>query len=186
MIQLQFYLGSINSLVIVLFFILNLFMLLNSLQNSSRNKILQNKFVDNILCIESSQANLKDENTHDDNQQYKDIADKILQYFKTETSYLEFNFTLTQLTHSIGCSNSGVVSNAIKNCLNTSFYELLANYRILYATRLIGDNLEKTLESISEECGFRSQSTFNKYFKKFTNFKPSDYRVSIKKQTLLN
>lgn len=106
-----------------------------------------------------------------------EISSRIEQFFENENYYLNYDFSLTKLSEYIGLPKQApVVSNVINNYLNTTFYELLAYHRIQYAQKMIKGNLNMTLDSICEYCGFRSQSTFNKYFKMHVGCSPSQYR----------
>lgn len=102
----------------------------------------------------------------------------IIKYFEASESYLETNFSLDQLAKELNLSKQQV-SELINQDMNSSFYQLVAMYRIKHAKTLIGENKNLTIEAIVDECGFSSKSTFNKYFKYFVGQTPSVYRDAI-------
>ncbi len=59
-----------------------------------------------------------------------------------------------------------------------SFYQLIAEYRIEHASRLLKQDVlsELTIESIAESCGFNSKASFNRYFRDISGCTPSEYR----------
>lgn len=62
--------------------------------------------------------------------------------------------------------------------IGKSFYQLVAEYRVKHAIDLLqtsGDKL--TIESLAHDCGFSSETSFNKYFKSYTGYTPSAYRT---------
>lgn len=73
------------------------------------------------------------------------------------------------------------VSQVINEKLNKNFFELLANYRVEYAKKLIHEDKEikLTVEELTELVGYNSKSAFNIAFKKYTSKTPSEYRKSI-------
>ncbi|MDM1346805.1 helix-turn-helix transcriptional regulator [Myroides marinus] len=105
-------------------------------------------------------------------------AKNIVQYFEESENYLETSFSLDQLADDLNL-NKQVVSEVINQDMNSSFYQLVAMYRINHAKRLIGKNTNLTIEAIVDECGFSSKSTFNKYFKIFVGQTPSVYRNAV-------
>lgn len=102
----------------------------------------------------------------------------IVNYFEESDTYLETNFSLEQLAKDLNLSKQQV-SETINQDMNSSFYQLVAKYRIDHAKRLIGKNSNLTIEAIVDECGFSSKSTFNKYFKIFVGQTPSVYRSAV-------
>lgn len=60
--------------------------------------------------------------------------------------------------------------------LKTSFYQLIAHYRIAHALKLLDEGSNITVESLAYECGFNSKTSFNRYFKEITGYTPSEYQ----------
>ncbi|WP_010250259.1 helix-turn-helix domain-containing protein [Myroides injenensis] len=96
-------------------------------------------------------------------------------FFLNNKEYLDNAFTIEDLADAISVSRHEV-SEIINHQMNTSFYQLLAKYRIDYAKGLLLERQNLTIEAIVGECGFSSKSTFNKYFKMFVGKTPSVYR----------
>lgn len=123
--------------------------------------------------------NIKGGNTYCNSVESEILEKRILDFFELEKSYLTFNFSLDMLAKYLGVPAS-TVSNVINNRLHTSFYKLLASYRIKYAKEIIVKEEDITFEFISESCGFKSKSTFNKYFSMIVGLSPSEFKNSLK------
>ena len=63
--------------------------------------------------------------------------------------------------------------------MGKNFYQVVSEYRIKHAEELLKEDVNITIETLSYECGFNSKSTFNKYFKEYTGYSPSEYRESV-------
>jgi AraC-like DNA-binding protein len=75
------------------------------------------------------------------------------------------------------------ISQVLNDFENTNFYHFINHYRIREAKSQIKNNDSNTgLLTIAFECGFKSKSTFNKYFKEFTGKSPSEYQKKISSQ----
>ncbi len=68
------------------------------------------------------------------------------------------------------------VSQLLNDNLGKSFSELINEYRIEEAKRLIQSNTKYTLEAIGNESGFNSKSMFYKYFKNIVGMTPKKYK----------
>jgi AraC-like DNA-binding protein len=69
------------------------------------------------------------------------------------------------------------LSAFINNRYGTNFNDYLNKFRIAMVVEKLqaGENTQKTLEAIAQECGFKSRVTFIRAFKKEYNMTPSDY-----------
>ena len=102
----------------------------------------------------------------------------IIEFFETSEDFLANSFSLEDLADAVQL-NKQEVSTVINHQLNSSFYHMVAQYRIIHAKELLQERTNLTIEAIVEECGFSSKSTFNKYFKLFVGKTPSVYRSQI-------
>lgn len=66
-----------------------------------------------------------------------------------------------------------------KRVTNKTFTELVNEYRIVHATKLLSES-KLSITDICFECGFNNFSHFNKLFKKFTGKSASKYRSEMK------
>lgn len=142
----------------------------------SRSKVIQTS------KVSSEKIFYKQEKTEIKNKKEAVVSssdiNSIIEYFEKSESYLGTNFSLDQMAKDLKI-NKQQVSEIINQDMNSSFYQLVAMYRIDHAKRLIGKNSNLTIEAIVDECGFSSKSTFNKYFKIFVGQTPSVYRSAL-------
>jgi AraC-like DNA-binding protein len=101
----------------------------------------------------------------------------ISEIIREKQYYLTEDLNLDVLASHIG-TNRTYLSRFINNELKTNFYDYINNFRIEHAENLLKDpNCKLNLESIAYESGFRSYSTFNRFFKKKYNTTPGDFRT---------
>lgn len=86
------------------------------------------------------------------------------------------DFALSHLAVEMGC-NVNYASKAINTILGKGFKQLLAEYRIRQACRLLADadNSKLTIQAIYEAVGYRAASSFISAFKKEMGMTPSVY-----------
>jgi AraC-like DNA-binding protein len=77
--------------------------------------------------------------------------------------------------------NRGQLSQLINDGLGDNFYDFVNKYRVDEVKRLMTDPKAKNfnLLGIALEAGFKSKSTFNLIFKRFTGLTPSEYRKNL-------
>ena len=94
--------------------------------------------------------------------------------------YLNPNLTRNDLAKELKVSEV-YISSLLNEGMQTSFYEIINQYRIEEAIRLIqqGKLNQITVEALATEAGFKSKSTFNKTFKKYTGTTPTHYREKL-------
>lgn len=114
-----------------------------------------------------------------------EIVSRIITVLEEEKLYQETELTLQQLADRLDLPPY-VLSQAINDGLKKNFYDLINNYRVEEAKRLLRDesNQHYTILSVGFEAGFNSKTTFNTVFKKFTGLTPTAYREQ-RKQTAL-
>lgn len=69
------------------------------------------------------------------------------------------------------------LSQVINQHYKVSFYDFINQYRVEQATIMLSSNdyTHLTILGIAFECGFKSKSSFNRYFKKYTGKAPSKF-----------
>jgi len=110
-----------------------------------------------------------------------EIVNKIINLMESEKLYQEPELTSQQLAGKLDLPVHHV-SQAINDGLKKNFYDLINNYRVEEAKRLLLDpkNDNYTILSVGFEAGFNSKTTFNTVFKKFTGMTPTDFREKQK------
>lgn len=108
-----------------------------------------------------------------------EILQKIEELFENKKSYLSQGYTIANLSKDIG-ENKVYVSTAI-NFYNVSFTDLINYLRIKEAKVIFekDDFKHYTIEAIGNMVGYKSKTSFNTYFKKYTGVTPKQYKTSI-------
>ncbi|MCP4157295.1 MAG: AraC family transcriptional regulator, partial [bacterium] len=114
-----------------------------------------------------------------DNLLKEEILKKILAVMD-QKPYLESIFTLSKLSKMVGAKPHHV-SQVLNECKKTTFLNMVGQYRIDEARRLLTEpgESERTILDIAEAVGYSSKSAFNAAFKKITGVPPSAYRKKM-------
>jgi AraC-like DNA-binding protein len=138
------------------------------------------------LRISSMENAEKPQNLHKTHyqEQYKfeKIYEKIVLYIESIHPYLNSNFKIGELSGKLDV-NTAYIDKAILLCKNTNFNNFINLYRVAHAKKLIQENLQYTLEYIYCSSGFKNQSSFNRIFKVLEGMTPSEYRISLLRQS---
>ncbi|MFD2034277.1 helix-turn-helix domain-containing protein [Belliella marina] len=108
----------------------------------------------------------------------EETAAMILEYFEKEKPYLDSEFSLEDLASNLAIPKLQI-TQTLNMHLGTNFYQLVNNSRIELSKELIANGQENNLTVIGYESGFKSKSTFYKYFKEVTGYNPTDYKKQI-------
>lgn len=106
----------------------------------------------------------------------KVLLARLLAYMSEVKPFLDPELTLTTLAKALNVSRSQL-SQLINEGTGDNFYDFINKYRVEEVKRLMGDPQVKnySLLGIALEAGFKSKSTFNLIFKRYTGLTPSAY-----------
>ncbi|NOT74788.1 MAG: AraC family transcriptional regulator [Cyclobacteriaceae bacterium] len=109
--------------------------------------------------------------------QSQSILIKLKLVMETEKPFLQPMFSLPDLAQRLSISVH-LLSQVINERMERTFFELLAEYRVEEAKRLLKEKMNLKVEEIAEQVGYHSKSSFNTVFKKLTGKTPSEFRSS--------
>jgi AraC-like DNA-binding protein len=109
-----------------------------------------------------------------------DLLNRLLLYMSEKKPYLDSELTLSNLAKDLNISRSQL-SILINEGTGDNFYDFVNKYRVEEVKRLLTDPNVKNynLLGIALEAGFKSKSTFNLIFKRFTGLTPTEYRKNL-------
>ena len=108
------------------------------------------------------------------------LVDKLRQYMQNEKPFLDPELSLSTLSKAMGL-NRNQLSHLINTGIGENFYDFINKYRVEEVKRLMVDPQKQNynLLGIALEAGFKSKSTFNLIFKRFTGLTPTEYKKNI-------
>jgi AraC-like DNA-binding protein len=92
--------------------------------------------------------------------------------------FLNSNFTLEKAANELKITKH-LLSQYVNETLGKSFSNLIKEYRIEKAKKLLETEKNYTIESLGYDCGFNSKSVFFTAFKKITGLTPAEYQKSF-------
>ncbi len=110
------------------------------------------------------------------NHKENDLSKRLIALLKDDQMYLNPDLGRSDLSKKMDLTEIQV-SSILNDGLNTTFYGLVNQMRVEEAKRLLKDGLsdQLTLEGVAKEAGFRSKTTFYKFFRKHTGFTPTEF-----------
>lgn len=98
----------------------------------------------------------------------------------TKELYLDPDLTLKKLSLEIGIGPQTITRELVKN--GTTFYKLINSMRVEKAVQILNndESQELIIDYITEQVGFKTKTTFYKYFKEILGCTPHEYRNSKK------
>ncbi|MEM6343890.1 MAG: AraC family transcriptional regulator [Bacteroidota bacterium] len=105
---------------------------------------------------------------------------KIQRLLGDEQIYLQPQLTLSDVAKQLE-TNTSVLSKVINLGFEMNFNDLINYWRVEAVKRKMEDPQfsHLTLVGIALECGFNSKATFNRAFRKFTDFSPREYMQQL-------
>jgi ligand-binding sensor domain-containing protein/AraC-like DNA-binding protein len=103
--------------------------------------------------------------------------EQILHLIEVEKVYKDPDISLNSLARKLGTSPRNL-SQIINEHLGKNFYELINQYRISEAQKILASSRsgEMSILEIGYEVGFNSKSAFNRAFRHFTHLTPTQYK----------
>lgn len=109
-------------------------------------------------------------------EEMKAVCARATEYLRESKAYLRPDISLAIFAKEAGLS-SRMLSKSINGYLNVNFFDFINRMRVEEAKRLLLEVEGKghNIDSIFEECGFRSRSTYFMVFKKVEGKTPSQW-----------
>jgi len=109
-----------------------------------------------------------------------DLKERLLSYMDAKKPYLDAELTLSGLAKELNISRSQL-SQLINEGLGDNFYNFVNKYRVEQVKDFMNDPSMKNfnLLGIALEAGFKSKSTFNLIFKRFTGLTPTEFKKNL-------
>jgi len=106
--------------------------------------------------------------------------DQLLKHMTEKKPYLDPELTLSSLAKEVSMSRSQL-SVLINEGIGDNFYDFVNKYRVEQVKKLMIDPAMKnySMLGLALEAGFKSKSTFNLIFKRFTGLTPTEYRKNL-------
>lgn len=107
----------------------------------------------------------------------EDLANRLSQLMEEQKPYLNEDLNLNTLAEQCDIQTTQL-SQVINQQCQMNFYDFVNQYRVEEAKkRLLSLDFDHlTVLGIAFDCGFKSKSSFNRYFKKYTGFSPSEFK----------
>jgi AraC-like DNA-binding protein len=107
----------------------------------------------------------------------KSLADKLVEHMEIEKPFLDENLSLYLLAKQSEITQPHL-SQIINQHFKMNFYDFINRYRVEEAKqKLTSSNFDHlSVLGIAFDCGFKSKSSFNRYFKKYTGVSPSTFK----------
>ncbi|OXB15977.1 helix-turn-helix domain-containing protein [Flavobacterium reichenbachii] len=113
----------------------------------------------------------------------QDLIGQKLSIIIQKELYLNPDFSLEEAAKELKVTKH-LLSQYVNEILGKSFSNLIKEYRIEKAKRLLETEKNFTLESLGYDSGFNSKSSFFTAFKKITGSTPAEYQKSYSKKIL--
>lgn len=110
----------------------------------------------------------------DEDDQYKDIYERVVAYFEETKPYLNGELTINDVVKVV-FTNKLYISRAINQYTGRNFCQFVNYYRVTYSVRLFRQNPELKIIELANSSGFNSVASFNMAFRLFMNENPGDW-----------
>ncbi len=103
------------------------------------------------------------------------LLQKLQGLFEQEKVYQDPSFGRAELSREVG-TGEATLSRIINHCYGKTIPQLLNEFRVKDAQKLLKDT-DVAIQSVFEESGFNSVTTFNRVFKEISGETPKEYRA---------
>lgn len=127
-----------------------------------------------VVEEEEAKAAKTDDDRQKEHAFYATIEEKLEMHCEGKLLYLDPDLTREQLCHRLTIGNTYL--KMYFHSRGLTFYQYINTLRVEYAYRLMMSNPDLSIGEVSQQSGFRSQTTFRKVFKDIMGCLPSEMR----------
>lgn len=106
------------------------------------------------------------------------LISQLEQWMQNRQPYLNADLTMPKLAKQLGWPSSRL-SQLLNDNLAQSFPDYINHWRILQAKTLMAEQPAMKMQTLAEQSGFHSLSTFYAAFKKFSGVTPARYKQNL-------
>lgn len=126
-----------------------------------------------VESMKVSHVEVSNDESNDDDQ-YKDIYERVVAYFEETKPYLNGELTINDVVKVV-FTNKLYISRAINQYTGRNFCQFVNYYRVTYSVRLFRQNPELKIIELANSSGFNSVASFNMAFRLYMNENPGDW-----------
>ena len=104
----------------------------------------------------------------------EELMQRICQHLEEGLLFLQSRLRQMDVAAALDISTTDI-TRCLSVCRGITFAQLIAEYRVRYAQRLITDSPDMKLSAIIAHSGFTSESTFFRTFKAVTGLSPKEW-----------
>lgn len=122
----------------------------------------------------------KYDHIHIEESEFEECAFKIETFYRESSDYFEENFSLDRLSIALKI-NKNRITMTFNSYLKTNFYEYTNKKRIEHFKKTFEQDPGLNILDTAYQCGFKSKSTFYKYFKQEFGLSPTEFKMSLER-----
>lgn len=128
------------------------------------------------FSVQDIEAEVFQEDSVPDDSGYSELLERIIKLVNDEKLFLYPNLKVSDLAKQLN-SNRNYIYHAINVEMGTSFSDYINGLRVDYASRLLEERPELSINDVMTKSGFTSSSAFYRNFKKFKGVTPTEKRI---------
>ncbi|OPC36801.1 helix-turn-helix domain-containing protein [Elizabethkingia miricola] len=175
----------VRSAAYILLLIICLLILRKNLVQESASNTSTNTFESLLLPANNQTETVTENKTMDYESRFRELWEKLDNLVVKQQLFRNYDLTLDLLSTQTSI-NKYQISEMLNGYKHKSFYSYINEYRIEYFKHIVNKAIEKDEDinflSLAYEAGFKSKSSFNRYFKEINGETPSEYYKNIVQQ----
>ncbi|WP_407534306.1 helix-turn-helix domain-containing protein [Elizabethkingia miricola] len=175
----------VRSAAYILLLIICLLILRKNLVQESASHTSTNTFESLLLPANNQTEKVTENKTMDYESRFRELWEKLDNLVVKQQLFRNYDLTLDLLSAQTSI-NKYQISEMLNGYKHKSFYSYINEYRIEYFKHIVNKAIEKDEDinflSLAYEAGFKSKSSFNRYFKEINGETPSEYYKNIVQQ----
>ncbi|MCL1677998.1 helix-turn-helix domain-containing protein [Elizabethkingia miricola] len=175
----------VRSAAYILLLIICLLILRKNLVQESASNTSTNTFESLLLPANNQTETVTENKTMDYESRFRELWEKLDNLVVKQQLFRNYDLTLDLLSAQTSI-NKYQISEMLNGYKHKSFYSYINEYRIEYFKHIVNKAIEKDEDinflSLAYEAGFKSKSSFNRYFKEINGETPSEYYKNIVQQ----
>ena len=175
----------VRSAAYILLLIICLLILRKNLVQENVSHTSTNTFESLLLPANNQTETVTENKTIDYESRFRELWEKLDNLVVKQQLFRNYDLTLDLLSAQTSI-NKYQISEMLNGYKHKSFYSYINEYRIEYfkhiVNKAIGKDEDINFLSLAYEAGFKSKSSFNRYFKEINGETPSEYYKNIVQQ----